>query len=108
MAASTTYIIAPLALLLALTQTPFIYSVHTLIICGLVFTFNLRTSKMIEQRAGSQTFSIICLLAAIVIVFFDLVQLAQLGNWMIIGLIGGGLILGASLYERYGLNLNKT
>jgi len=40
---------------------------------------------------------------AIGTILFDIVQLAQLGNWLIVGLIGTLLIVGASLYERYGL-----
>lgn len=108
MSAMTTTVVTALALLIAATQSEFTYSIQAIVICGLAWAFNLRATSVLEQRASGQVFSILALIAAILMMFFDLVHLAQLGNWMIIGIIGGGLILGASIYERYGLNLSKA
>ena len=94
--------------MLAVIEPNVIYSIQALIICSLLVALNVRASKLIGERASTRTLSILALIAASIITFADLVQIAQLGSWMIIGLVGGGLILSASIYERYGLNLNKS
>ncbi len=107
MTTTTTAITAPLILLLAVSETQFIYSLQALVLCGTLLALNIYASKTLHKPVAGQVMSIISVIAASLIVFFDLVHLAQLGSWMIIGLVGGGLILGASIYERYGLSLSK-
>lgn len=108
MVIASSWIIASLALLVAAIYTQFSYSIQALIVCALIVALNLRASHLFGKRAGSQIVAILAFIVATLMVFFDLIQLAQLGNWVIIGIIGVSLILGASLYERYGLNLNKA
>lgn len=43
---------------------------------------------------------------SVILLGSKLIQIADLSNWMLIGIAGITLILGASLYERYGLRLS--
>jgi hypothetical protein len=41
---------------------------------------------------------------SIITIAIHLVSLANLSSWMVIGLVGMLLIVGASFYERFGLS----
>ena len=73
--------------------------------CGLTFVLTLKAANASGKMPFSRIIAIVGIIAASLIVGFDLVQLAQLGNWIIIGISGALLIIGASLYERFGLKL---
>lgn len=101
----TTLVIVPITLLNSLVDYELIYSVQALFMCGLAFVLTLRTGTVCGKTPFSRIIAIVGIIAASLIVGFDLVQLAQLGNWIIIGISGALLIIGASLYERFGLKL---
>ena len=101
----TTLAIVPISILSATFDYELIYSLQALLVCGIGFALTHRASSITGKIPFSHIIALLGLIAAILIVLFDLVQLAQLGNWMIIGLAGAILIIGASLYERFGLKL---
>jgi len=103
----TTTLVVPISLLLAISDSSIVYSLEAVAICGLLLGVNIRATKRMQSITVGKTISITGLLAATLLLLIDMVHLMQLGNWIIIGLIGGGLILGASFYERYGLSLSK-
>ena len=101
----TTIAVVPIVLFNAMVDYELIYSVQALLVCALAFALTLRAGNTIGKMQLSRIITIVGIIAASLIVGFDLIQLAQLGNWVIIGLSGAVLIVGASLYERFGLKL---
>ncbi|MBL4673494.1 MAG: hypothetical protein JKX81_14640 [Arenicella sp.] len=101
----TTIAIVPIALINASLDYELIYSLQALLICGFAFGLTLSAGNSIGKMPFSRLIAVLGIITATLIMLFDLVQLAQLGNWMIIGLSGAILIVGASLYERFGLKL---
>lgn len=81
---------------------------QSLIITGLVLALNIVSCNSTGANTLSRTLAIIGFALAIVIALFNIVELIQLSNWVIVGVIGGVFIVGASLYERYGLRLNQS
>ena len=103
----TTIAIVPIALLNAAIGNELVYSVQALLICSIAFALTISASNIIGKTPSSRFVAILGMIAATLLVLFDLVQLAQLGNWMIIGLSGAILIIAASFYERFGLTLRS-
>lgn len=101
----TTIAVVPIALINASLDYELIYSLQALLICGFAFALTLSAGTSIGKMPFSRLIAMLGIITASLIMLFDLVQLAQLGNWMIIGLSGAILIVGASLYERFGLKL---
>lgn len=99
----TVFAIVPIALINAFIDYELIYSAQALIICGLAFALTHQCQTVSSSSLFSHKLAFIGVVLAIGTILFDIVQLAQLGNWLIVGLIGTLLIVGASLYERYGL-----
>lgn len=98
-------VVVPIALINASLDYELIYSTQALFICGFAFALTLRAGNSIGKIPFSRLITMLGIVTAVLLVLFDLVQLAQLGNWIIIGFSGAILIVGASLYERYGLKL---
>lgn len=71
-----------------------------------VLGLNVVSKKVTKQSGFSMSFAIFGLLACSIITAFNIVELIQLSNWVIVGIVGGMFILGASLYERYGHRLS--
>jgi len=101
----TVLAIVPVSLFSATVDYQLIHSFQALLVCGLAFALTHTATSMLGKALFSHIVALLGMIAAILIVLFDLIQLAQLGNWMIIGLAGAILIIGASLYERFGLKL---
>lgn len=101
----TTLAIIPISLFNAMIDYELIYSVQALLMCGLAFALALKAGNVANKTPFSRIIATVGIIAATLMVGFDLVQLAQLGNWIIIGISGALLIIGASLYERFGLKL---
>jgi len=98
-------VVVPIVLINASLDYELIYSTQALFICGLAFALTLSAGNSIGKIPFSRLITMLGIVTAVLLVLFDLVQLAQLGNWMIIGFSGAILIIGASLYERFGLKL---
>jgi hypothetical protein len=97
--------VVPIALINASLEYGFIYSIQALFVCGFGLALTLCAGTSIGKTLFSRAIAMLGIVVASLIVLFDLVQLAQLGNWMIIGFSGAILIIAASLYERFGLKL---
>jgi len=98
--------LVPALLLYAMVDYELVYSLHALIVSCLAFGLTHTTGNMTGKTPFSRSLAVLGIITAILIVLFDLVQLAQLGNWVIIGFAGAILIICASLYERFGLKLS--
>lgn len=107
---AVTTTIVPISLFSSLGQEFFFNSnvFQSLIVTGLVLVLNITTSKLTGNSGFSRTLAILGFAIAIIIALFNIVELIQLSNWVIVGVIGGAFIVGASLYERYGLSLKHS
>ena len=69
----------------------------------------LATSWLVRNKVANRKIAhlsaVIGIIASLLMLGAQLVELVNLSNWMLIGLGGVLLIVGASLYERYGLAL---
>lgn len=99
----TAMAIVPMTLLNAMIDYELIYSLQALFMCGLALVLTFIAGNTLGKTPFSRVITILGIIAASLIVGFDIVQLAQLGNWVVIGLSGATLIIAASLYERFGL-----
>jgi len=70
---------------------------------GLMLTVSWFVRSKLDSRQIANISAVIGLIASALMLGTRLVELANLSNWMLIGLGGVLLIVGASLYERYGL-----
>ena len=104
-AAST---IVAIALLSAIFGDGIVHSAQALVACGLTFFLTLKASNIFAKTIVGHVIATLGMVVSTLVVLFDLVQLAQLGNWMVIGLCGAILIIGASLYERFGIKLRPS
>lgn len=102
---AVTTVIVPLSLL---SGIGFIFDSHefqSLIVIGLVLVLNIVSRNIVGRSSFSTPLAAFGFAFAVVIALFNIVELIQLSNWVIVGLVGGVFIVGASLYERYGLRL---
>jgi len=97
----------PALLLNALVDYQLSYSIQAMLISGIAIMLTQALMKLTEQAQFSRTIAFVGLAAAILITLFDLFQMVQLSNWVVIGLVGAMLIISASLYERFGLQMFK-
>lgn len=107
---AVTTVIVPISLFSSLGQEFFFDAnvFQSLIVTGLVLALNITTNKLTGYSNFSRPLAIVGFVVAIIIALFNIVELIQLSNWVIVGMIGGVFIVGASLYERYGLRLNHS
>lgn len=105
-----TCLIVPISLLSTIGNDFFqgIHTFQTLIITGLVVVLNVVNSNITGSRQVSFSASVVGFAIAIILVLINIIELIQLSNWVIVGMIGGALIVGASLYERYGLSFSHS
>ena len=103
----TVFSLVPIMLFNAMLQYELIYSLQALLLHGLLIMLTLRATKSLDKLSISLSRIVVSVgfVIASIMVGFDIIQLASVGNWVIIGLSGAMLILVASLYERFGLKL---
>ena len=103
----TAFSLVPIMLFNAMLQYELIYSFQALLLHGLLLMLTLNATKTLSKAslALSRIVILVGIVIASIMVGFDIIQLASVGNWVIIGLSGAMLIVGASLYERFGLKL---
>lgn len=77
------------------------------IICALtastLFAYIAYFSPASAKSKTATSVSLLALTVTLGALLLRIIDLIQLGNWVFIGLIGGGLIIVGSLFERYGL-----
>ena len=103
----TVFSLVPIMLFNAMLQYELIYSFQALLLHGLLFMLTLNATKSLNKLSISLSRIVVSVgfVIACLMVGYDIIQLASVGNWVIIGLSGAMLILVASLYERFGLKL---
>jgi hypothetical protein len=67
--------------------------------------FVKHTKPLVSGSTFAKNSAIMGCAVSLLLVALELVSLAQLSTWMVVGLIGMLLIIGASFYERFGLSL---
>lgn len=100
---SVTTVLVPVSLLSAIGFDS--HEFQSLIVAGLVLALNIMARNVTGKRNFSGTLAALGFAVAMIIALFNIVELIQLSNWVIVGIIGGVFIVGASLYDRYGLRL---
>lgn len=63
-----------------------------------------QVSDNLDLRYGRRL-AILAMLISAFVLAANIISLLHLNNWILVGLSGGALIVGASLYERFGLRL---
>jgi hypothetical protein len=107
---TVTLVIVPLSIFSSLSNE-LIFESHafqSLIVTGLVLALNIFSSNSTGAKNFSRPLSMLGFAVAAIIALFNIVEIIQLSNWVIVGVIGGAFIVGASFYERYGLRLNSS
>jgi hypothetical protein len=107
---TVTLVIVPISLLSSLGNEFFFdsHAFQSLIVTGLVLALNIFSCNSTGTNNFSRTLSIVGFAIAFIIALFNIVEIVQLSNWVIVGVIGGAFIVSASFYERYGLRLNQS
>ena len=78
-----TLAVVPIAVFNATIDYELIYSLQALLICGFAFYLNLSAGNRINKASFSRLVSLLGIIASILIMLFDVIQLVQLGNWVI-------------------------
>jgi len=77
----------------------------SLIVCVGILWF----AKLIQPISGKNGYreliAIVGILASLLMLASQVIVHIQLSNWVIVGLIGAAMIIGGSLFERYGMSL---
>jgi len=78
-------------------------------IAALMLVFIARVQPLVNSTAFARSSAILGCAISILLIGLELVSLAQLSTWIVVGMVGMMLIIGASFYERFGLSLwSKT
>ncbi len=107
------YLLWSVSVLLILTSTVAVLAsgIGFTLVMMLVGMSTFALAKINDERLNTRsaiTFSSIVLALSMILLAIDFVKYVELGNWVVIGFIGGALIVGASLYERFGLRLTNV
>jgi hypothetical protein len=101
----TTVIIVGVNLSLALTANDMLIQLFSVLVsAGLFYSANRYATAEHQNRLSKLT-AIAGTLISIGVLFMHVVDLIDLGNWMLIGIAGAVFIVLGSLYERFGLSL---
>ena len=79
----------------------FIIQISSLLITSTLYGLAHHLQATIGNNRNSKVIASIGIVISICSLISQFITLLQLGNWVIIGLIGATLIIGSSLYERY-------
>jgi len=102
----TAFVLVFSYLWLAIFDGSLAWQLSSLIASGLMLTLSWLTSTKVHNRQIINLAGVIGLLASGLMLCTRLIELVNLSNWMLIGSAGVLLIVGASLYERYGLSFS--
>ena len=79
--------------------------ISSLLACVGLFFFAKKHSYICGGNRFSKLIALIGIMSCLLMLVIDFVFLIDLSNWMLIGLSGVLLIVGGSLFERFGLSL---
>ena len=101
----TTFGLVVISIGLAFFSNGILIQTSSLLTCiGLLYFANTQLVGTNDSRFSIVT-SVIGIIAAVLFLATHVIAAINLGNWVVIGLIGATLIIGGSLYERFGLSL---
>ena len=101
----TTVVVVSLNVLIAAIENDLLIQLFSVLICAGLFYLATRNETPEQPYRLSKLISILGTFLSIGILLMHLVNLINLGNWVLIGLLGVSLIVLGSLYERFGLSL---
>ena len=101
----TTIVLVGVNLTLALFEYNLLVQLFSVLVCGALFFIANHYATTEKPNKVSRFVASFGVLISVGILIFRLVELINLGNWMLIGLLGVSLIVLGSLYERFGLSL---
>jgi len=93
---------------LAILSDTLVHSFHSLAVTAALLVFASYHKQSIADVGFSRTLAAMATAASLVILLLKLFALANLSNWIMIGILGFSLILAASFYERFALRLSSN
>ena len=103
----TTVIIVGVNVILALTSKDMLIEILSVVTSIALFYIANRNTNAEQQNRFSKITAILGALISIGVLFIHIVELINMGNWMLIGIAGASFIVLGSLYERFGLSLTS-
>ena len=98
-----------LNIVFAMLEPELIVRLLSLGIAAFILGFVKQSQPLVNSSAFAKNSAIVGCAISMLLLTLELVSMAQLSTWMVVGLIGMLLIIGASFYERFGLSLwSKT
>ena len=104
----TTMIVVGVNLTLAAFEYDIFVQLISVLVCAALFYIANRYATADKPNKLSKNTAFIGVLLSVGILIIHFVDMIQLGNWMLIGLLGVSLIVLGSLYERFGLSLTTS
>ena len=104
----TTLIVVGVNLTLALFEYDIFVQLISVLVCAAIFFIANRYATDEKPNKLSKTAASVGVLLSVGILIIHFVEMINLGNWMLIGLLGVSLIVLGSLYERFGLSLTTA
>ena len=104
----TTLVLVGVNLTLALFEYDIFVQLISVVACAALFFIANRYATAKKPNKVSKLTSSLGVLASVGILIIHFVDMINLGNWMLIGLLGVSLIILGSLYERFGLSLTTA
>ncbi|MBX2847041.1 MAG: hypothetical protein KTR16_01880 [Acidiferrobacterales bacterium] len=92
---------------MAIFSSALLLQISSLLVCvGLLLLAN-NQALLDEDNRFSKVTALLGIIACLLLLASNIFAMINLGNWMVIGLLGATLIIGGSLYERYGLSFTS-
>ena len=82
------------------------WKISSLAVSLTVFITTWRAKEFVKDSHFAWLSANIGIAASVLLLITRVIELINMSNWMLIGITGVVLIVGASLYERYGLSLS--
>ena len=104
----TSIIVVGVNLTLAIFEYDVLVQLISVLVCATLFVLASRFATLDQPNNVSRLASFVGILVSVAILLIHFVDLINLGNWMVIGIVGVSLIVLGSLYERFGLSFTSA
>ncbi len=104
----TTVVLVGANLLFAAIENDIVIQLFSVLVCAGLFYLATRSETAEQPYRLSKLVSLLGTFLSIGILLIHVVDLINLGNWVLIGGLGVSLIVLGSLYERFGLSLTSS
>jgi len=102
---ASSFIIVTTHIVLSFFSNDITFQIISLFVCATTLSFSSFMESSSIKYGASKIISLLGVLVCGFILAAQAIAYIQLGNWIVIGLIGVALIVGGSLFERYGMKL---